>query len=261
MKKWYKLWSMKKWYKNSVSGRTNFILGFAIAALLFSGSAFAINTYTSDNTPENGYLLCANKSTKVVTFPNKLNCPSGTIALDLGAVTGVEGPEGPQGPEGPEGPRGLTGSASSESTNSSYFLQVVSQDVIADGVTSGSNLKKFIAAKIGPNAMPFAAYSLAAHLSGNWADSALSQSSKPFIQCYFQYAKDYPDGSYRYGSGRAELSNWSGIAFTTFGDYWATASTDDSIYLVCKTSGSIKGLQGSISAYPYYLMRKANLSN
>ena len=91
------------------SGTSKFIAGVIVGAVFFSGSAIALNNYVSDNTPENGYLLCANNKTKAVTFPNKLSCPSGTKALDLGAVTGVEGPEGPAGSDGSNGYNGLNG--------------------------------------------------------------------------------------------------------------------------------------------------------
>ena len=50
---------------------TKFLAGVLAGAVLFSGSAVAYNSYISDNTPEGGYLLCANTKTKVVTFPNK----------------------------------------------------------------------------------------------------------------------------------------------------------------------------------------------
>lgn len=100
---------MKILRPQTLKSRSNFVVGFVIGAVLFSGSAYAVSNYVSDNTPENGYLLCANKSTKAVTFPNKLSCPSGTIALDLGAVTGVEGPAGADGNNGYNGSNGLTG--------------------------------------------------------------------------------------------------------------------------------------------------------
>ena len=48
--------------------------------------AYAANTLISDNTPENGYILCANKKTKSVTYPNSTTCPSGSILLDMGAA-------------------------------------------------------------------------------------------------------------------------------------------------------------------------------
>lgn len=95
-----------------ISGTSKFLTGVIVGAVIFSGSAIAYNQYVADNTPENGYLLCANLKTKVVTFPNKLSCPSGTKALDMGAAVGTEGPEGPQGAKGetgavgPQGPKG-----------------------------------------------------------------------------------------------------------------------------------------------------------
>ena len=94
------------------SGSGKFFFGVIVGAILFSSSAIAYNQYAADNTPENGYLLCANLKTKVVTFPNKLSCPSGTKALDMGAAAGIDGPQGPQGPKGetgasgPQGPKG-----------------------------------------------------------------------------------------------------------------------------------------------------------
>jgi hypothetical protein len=127
-----------------ISGLGKFFVGLVIGAFFLSGSAIAVNKYVATNSPEKGYLLCANKKTGAVTFPNKLVCPAGTTALDLGAVTGVEGPvglnganglpglpglpglngangsngltgpqgpAGPQGPEGPEGPQGPEGPA------------------------------------------------------------------------------------------------------------------------------------------------------
>ena len=101
-------------------GASKFLAGLIAGAVLFSGSTIALNHYVSDNTPENGYLLCANKKTKIVTFPNKLTCPPGTTPLDMGAATGqvgLPGPQGPkgdagvtgtQGPVGPQGPKGDT---------------------------------------------------------------------------------------------------------------------------------------------------------
>ena len=94
---------------NQFSGTSKFIAGVVVGAILFSSSAIAFNNLVSDNTPEKGYLLCANLKTKAVTFPNKLTCPSGTKALDMGAVTGVEGPVGPAGTDGIDGRQGAQG--------------------------------------------------------------------------------------------------------------------------------------------------------
>ena len=122
--------------KVKFSGVSKFLAGVIVGAVVFSGSAVAINNYVSDNTPENGYLLCANIKTKAVTFPNKLSCPSGTKALDLGAVTGVEGPEGPMGPQGftgPQGPQGPAGSSSANAITKLYSVKVPPRDIVFDG--------------------------------------------------------------------------------------------------------------------------------
>lgn len=65
------------------------ILSLIVGATLVSGSAIAAQIYLSDNTPEKGYLLCANNKTKAVTYPKKLSCPVGSTALDLGAISGL----------------------------------------------------------------------------------------------------------------------------------------------------------------------------
>lgn len=91
----------------NLSGTSKFLVGFLLGGALFSGSAFAYSNYKSDNTPEGGYLLCANNKSRAVTFPNKLSCPSGSTALDLGAIVGQEGPAGPAGPTGPAGQTNL----------------------------------------------------------------------------------------------------------------------------------------------------------
>ena len=60
--------------------RFRFISGFVIASLLFGVGAVAVNL---NNTPEGGYLLCANKKTRAVTFPGTLKCPSGTVEIQV----------------------------------------------------------------------------------------------------------------------------------------------------------------------------------
>jgi len=63
-----------------------------IVLLVFSITtiAYAANQVISNNTPENGYVLCANKKTRIVTFPNSINCPSGTVLLDMGAASSLK---------------------------------------------------------------------------------------------------------------------------------------------------------------------------
>ena len=85
-----------------------------VGAALFGGSAVAAQVYFSDNTPEKGYLLCANNKTKAVTYPKKLSCPTGTTALDLGALSGQ-----------------------SKNNSGGYIVDLKPQDIIAS-VTSKS---------------------------------------------------------------------------------------------------------------------------
>ncbi len=71
--------------------RFRFISGFVIASLIFGFSAIAVNV---NNTPEGGYLLCANNRTKVVTFPGSLKCPSGTTPIQVpGSGNYISAPE------------------------------------------------------------------------------------------------------------------------------------------------------------------------
>ena len=68
-----------------ITSRFRFISGFVIASLIFGFSAIAVNV---NNTPEGGYLLCANKKTKAVTFPGTLKCPSGTVEIQIPGNSG-----------------------------------------------------------------------------------------------------------------------------------------------------------------------------
>ena len=250
---------MSRVYTYSIS-RNKIIFVCTSLFLLVTGSAFGLSV---GNSPDTGYLLCSNIKTHAVIYPAKLSCPSGYSNLQLGAQgpAGQSGSEGIQGSMGPVGPQGPSGSSISQDLLTSYFIPITSQDIVADGVTSGSNLKNVILAKILPTTLPFAAYNFVAHVRGLWADSALTQSEKPFVECYFQYSKSYPTGSERYGGAKADLVNWSGIFLNIYGDAWFTTSADDPIYLVCRTSGSIKGLAGSITASPSTLVRVISTAN
>ena len=78
--------------------------------VLASGTAIGANLL---NTPEGGYLLCVNKSTKVVTYPESQKCPAGFKKLVLGArgLKGEIGPQGEVGLQGLVGPQGLIGAS------------------------------------------------------------------------------------------------------------------------------------------------------
>jgi len=234
----------------SFSGAGKLFIGIVIGCALFSGSALALNNYVSDNTPENGYLLCANLKTKAVTFPNKLSCPSGTMALDLGAVTGVEGPEGPQGATGPQGPQGP---AAANAVTKLYSVKVPPRDIVFDGnATSLLNGKRIVLATIDGGTLPYGVYTLRADLSGIWSSTA--NAKNPLVSCYFQDKTDYDGakagtswGARRYGEDRSEYGTWTGIKLTVDGDTIFGPSSNP-IYLVCVTTGSISGLDGSIWA-------------
>ena len=66
--------------KVGISGLGKFLSGLLAGVLLTGGIAYSA---TVNNTPEGGYLLCANTKTRAVTFPVKLSCPSGTKALEV----------------------------------------------------------------------------------------------------------------------------------------------------------------------------------
>lgn len=84
------------------SGNRKFIIGVVVGALLASGTAVGANLF---NTPESGYLLCVNKTSKAVTYPSAQKCPTGFTQLVLGArgLTGETGAKGDTGAPGPPG--------------------------------------------------------------------------------------------------------------------------------------------------------------
>jgi len=252
---------MKMWRPKTLKNHSNFVVGFVIGAILFSGSAYAVSNYVSDNTPENGYLLCANKSTKAVTFPNKLSCPSGTIPLDLGAVTGVEGPEGPAGADGSDGYNGLnglTGPAGPAGTSKSYTRLTTLRDIVADGsYTTFASLKKTIISKISPADAPIGFYSLSAYVEGLWADNVANGA---FITCYFQHKKDFDAGSSARlrGADSSENGSWTGILLNPHATIYFTSLADDPVYLVCGAGGTVKDVDAYIIATS---IDTANLKN
>ena len=220
------------------SDPSKFVAGLIVGAVLFSGSAVAVNRYVSDNSPEGGYLLCANKNTKAVTFPNKLTCPVGTVALDLGAVSGVEGPEGPQGP---------AGAANSDSTGKLYFgVTKTPIDIVADGsISSSSNMVKKIVYTINSSEVASGYYKLTAHVGALWSDSAPSGS---YAECYFQSDANYvaKNGSRRYGAAMMVKSSWNAFDITVSGDWFSYADTK--MHLICGTSGTIKDIGVKVEA-------------
>ncbi len=229
------------------SGISRFVAGLFAGAVLFSGSAVAYNSYVSDNTPEGGYLLCANNKTKAVTFPNKLSCPSGTTALDLGGVAGEPGADGMEGPQGPQGPQGPAGNSQTTSAGKQYFGYVNSPiDIVADGsITSGANMVKKIIYTLNASDVPTGSYDLFAHVSALWSDAAKVGS---YAECYFQSDSSYvaKSNSREWGSAMLEKGSWNSFDLNIKGN-WAS-SVEAKMHLICSTSGTIKGITASLEA-------------
>jgi hypothetical protein len=211
--------------------KIKFPAGILVGIMAFSGSAVAYENYVSDNTPANGYLLCANNKTKVVTFPNKLSCPSGTRALDLGAVTGVEGPEGPAGPEGSPGANGRDATQ-----KSGYLVTLKPQDVIAS-VTSKSERTMISKSSFEPGY-----YNLFAEIS-----FLFQNPTQQVVLCTVKTT----GSSYAYsGFPSHEVANtWTGHTSQFLGSL-RIAAQSDIVSISCSFSGNTKASWGYISLTP-----------
>ncbi len=75
------------------------------------------------NTPTNGYLVCVNSKTKVVTHPGTSTCPKGSKKLILGA----------------QGPQGLTGAAGLAGTNGKDGLDGKDGKTLWNGIKDPEN--------------------------------------------------------------------------------------------------------------------------
>lgn len=235
------------------SNKTTFIAGLTLGFLLVGTAAYSFNV---DNTPTGGYLLCANKKTKVVTFPNKLSCPSGNTELSMG-ISGLDGADGADGMDGSDGAPGTPGKTT-PSTLWGYRLP--SKDVVVPSttVTKYADLKKVVLASINKsNLFGEENYILRAHVTGNWGSGAKSNA---FIRCYFQAVKDFPDGGSVYGNADDEQKSWTSISLTVFGETSDYSLAQGDIYLVCATDSNISGLSGYLSALGVVNSKGMNLS-
>ena len=123
-----------------------FITGFLLSALLFGTAAFAVDAV---NTPENGYVLCINNKTKVVTLPGKANCPKGNTRLLLGAQ-GIQGVKGDTGAQGVKGDTGATGAQGVKGDTGATGAQGPKGDTGPAGLATPATLKFVSAQKDGP---------------------------------------------------------------------------------------------------------------
>ena len=185
------------------------IVGFA----LFSGSAIAAQIYLSDNTPEKGYLLCANNKTKVVTYPKKLSCPSGSTALDLGAVSGLN-----------------------KNESSGYIVELKPQDIVAS-VNSKSEI-----ILISKSNFKSGYYNLISEIS-----TLFLSTDKQVILCSVKTT-----GNSRTWSGfpSHEVANsWTGHTSQLAGVLYVNSPTDV-ISVVCSFTGNAKVNYGYMSLIP-----------
>ena len=239
--------NMSRKYSLTLS-RNQLIFGVVGALLFVTGTAYGVSV---TNTPDTGYLLCANQKTRALTYPAKLSCPSGTSSLALGAqgpagqdgLDGAQGIMGPQGPQGPQGPSGNSGNI--------MWKSISSQDVVVNGtITTGSQLKTFTMVAIPGSSLPGAgAYLFSANLSGIWADSSFGQT--PLLSCSWKTDADISNKTARWGGVDVEKGTWTGISFNVLGDAYFVGNATEHMSLVCGASGSISGLSGQVVITKY----------
>ena len=237
------------------SNKTTFIAGLTLGLLFVGTAAYSFNV---DNTPTGGYLLCANKKTKVVTFPNKLSCPSGNTSLSMGA-SGLDGNDGADGMDGSDGTPGKT-APSTLLSSTMWSSKIQDKDVVvtSTSITNSSELRKVVMASINKtNLYGEGNYILRAHIDGTWAITAQRDS---FMECYFQNSKEFPAGKQYYGNAETVLNSWSGISLTVFAEISDYSLSQGDVYLVCATEGSISGLGGYLSALGVANSKAMNLS-
>jgi hypothetical protein len=221
-------------------GNGRFVGGFLIASLIFGGAATALGPLVSDNTPENGYLLCANTKTKAVTFPNKMSCPSGTKALDLGAVTGVEGPAGSSGQDGVDGKTGAPGPAGpvgkDATATAGYLVTLKEQDVIA---SVALKVERVLISKSGFKSGYY-------NLSSEVVTLFQSVNSQTILCLVKTSGTSYAHS----GFPSHEVANtWTGHTVQLLGMVYVAANSD-TISISCSFSGNARVLYGYMQLTP-----------
>jgi hypothetical protein len=177
-------------------------------------------------------------------------------------LQGVRGDTGPKGLTGDTGPRGLTGATGAQgpagsggtSIQQNYWKVIPERDIVVDGtVTDFAKAKTVVMATISTKNLPLGYFSLEANLSGLWSTTVFDLSSKPMVRCYFQDKEDYDSksGSRQYGVAKADYVDWNSLSLTVKGYAWFTALTDDPVYLVCSTTGTLQDFDGQITAVQF----------
>lgn len=171
-----------------------------------------------------------------------------TGAQGIQGIKGSTGDKGATGAQGDTGPRGFTGATGAQGaqgpsgTGSKYYWSKNSStiDIVADGaINSGSTMVKKIMLTLKSTDVPSGLYKLSGHVIGLWADAADEGS---LLQCYFQSSSDYDsNGSQQWGRTSTERKSWNNVDINVSGDWYT--SLNSTMYLVCRTSGTLKGLQ------------------
>ena len=67
------------------------------------------------------------------------------------------------------------------------------------------------------------------------------------IECYWQNESEFAKSdSRRWGSDSVENGSWTNLGLNVWGDFWVVTSNPEKLHLVCRTSGTVKSLRGSI---------------
>ena len=203
--------------KKDVS-RFKYILSMTLVLLLSGTVAYS---YSVNNTPEGGYLLCVNSKTKAVKFPNKLSCPAGFKSLELGAK-GADGVDGQSGKD-------LTQDAG-------YIITLKPQDVIAS-VSSKSD--KTLISKSGFNP---GYYNLMSEIS-----MVFQSTNMQVVLCSLKTTGK----SFSYsGFPSHEVANtWTGHTVQLSGVVYID-SASDSISVSCSFTGNVKVNYGNMGLTP-----------
>jgi hypothetical protein len=230
-----------------------FFAGFTVASLIFGGTAIAVNV---NNTPEGGYLLCYNVTTKAVTFPGKLRCPTGTKPLELGAQgsPGVDGSNGRDGIDGRDGVNGKDGN-----TALTYNAYIKSQDVVVTDTVKGKRVIVLKASDLVGSTAQSASYLFDAHVDVYFPSTTTSSSDK-WAYCAWRDAKDWSTSTQLYGKG--DSAQIYGTIFTSAtlqmrGVMTISSSTDK--YLICTLYGTGQITGGFVTAQETRGSYKENL--
>jgi hypothetical protein len=211
--------------------KTQFLAGFLIASLIFGTSAIAISV---QNTPETGYLLCYNTSTKTIIYPGTLKCPKGTKGLELGS----------RGQDGLDGADGLDGESPY-----TYAAYIADQDVV---VTNSSDGKRFVVLKLSDLVGDVAEqteFLAEAQVDITFEDDV--DADDMVAWCSWRKSKDWRTTNEYFGSFGSSTINGNSLSTSTqimARAYLSLISNTDDLYLTCTMFGSGSVTGGFVTA-------------